>query len=262
MDLTVVGNGVAGSALARLARADGLSVKVVGGPPSASLAALAVLKLSYLAAEPDAAEAIAFALEQYRDAGCQVIEGAWVSSKQKPEPVRQADWWAIDPTPYLVQPDFTGKVSAGWRDPQSDVTIHATGAAGIEGKLTYGVTWYNAAHWALKVDGMAVHRFAPYKSADAVRYRNGCRLGSSSSKTLAGARTEAGRIFDEAKQQGWIGTDSGWVAIVGTRVQRERLVENLNDDGTLFSFGGFHRSGWSLAPIRAKQLLDELLARK
>lgn len=260
MDLTIVGNGVGGSSLARLARAAGHNVMLIGGQASASQAALAVVKASYLEAEADGTEAVRFALERYADAGCEIHMGAMVSSKSKPEAKLEGDWYAINPTPFLLKPDFhSAEIPAGWKDKETEVTIHATGAAGLEGKRSFGVTWYNADPRALTVDGLNVHRYAPYRSADAVRYRTGgCRLGSSSSASLAGARTAATRIFDEAQQRGWIGTTSGWLALVGVRVKRQAISEEVAPG--VYAFGGFHRSGWSLAPLRAAQLLEKIVA--
>ncbi len=80
-------------------------------------------------------------------------------------------------------------------------------------------------------------------------------MGSSSSATFEGARKEAIRIFGVAESLGWIGATSGWATIVAQRVRRPQLA--TVGDG-LATFGGFHRSGWSLAPLRAAQLIVEI----
>lgn len=257
MELTIVGAGVAGSALVREAELRGHRTKVLGGPPGASLAALSIVKASYVP-DPDAKQAVEYALAAYRAAGCEVIEGANVTSNRAPEPKRELDWYAVQPATYLVRPQFnTIEVPPDWRDPDADWTIHATGASGLPGKVTFGSTWVNGDPRALRLEGLAVHRYAPYRSADAVRFKSGCRLGSSSSVTIDGARKEAGRIFDVAKERGWIGVTSGWAQIIARRVKREELT-TVDPEARLATFGGFHRSGWSLAPLRAAQLLERL----
>lgn len=259
MDITIVGNGVAGSALAREAAKRGHRAKLIGGAAQASLAALAVVKESYIAGEPDAAEAVAYALLAYEAAGCEVIRGANVTTSKRPEPKFETDWYGVEPKPFLLTPDFnSSQIQPGWTDPEADVTVHATGAAGLEGRKTFGVTWVNGDPRALRVEGLAVHRYAPYRSADAIAFKSGCRLGSSASASLLGARTEGGRIFDVASQMGWIGSTSGWAQIVGVRVSRAELIEQVGPG--LWTFGGFHRSGWSLAPLRAKLLIEQLEA--
>lgn len=259
MDITIVGNGVGGSALAREATKRGHRVKLIGGAAQASLAALAVVKESYIGREPDAAEAIQYALLAYEAAGCEVVRGASVTTKTRLEPKLESDWYAVDPIPFLLKPDYTSsQIRPGWRDPEADATVHATGAAGLEGRKTFGVTWVNGDPRALRVTGLSVHRYAPYRSADAIAFRSGCRLGSSASASLLGARSEGSRLMDVARQLGWVAADSGWAQIVGVRVQRADLIEQIRPD--LWTFGGFHRSGWSLAPLRARDLLERLEA--
>lgn len=259
LKLTVVGAGVAGSALAREARRRGHTVKLIGGAPSASLAALSVVRAKYVADAPDASEAVAYALERYREAGCQVIEGASVSSNQKPDPKLEPDWFAVEPAPFLVKPDVTEEKGARYVDPNSDATINCSGAAGLEGKVTFGVTWINVDPKALKLPGLNVHRYAPYRSADAVAFRSGCRLGSSSASTIEGARKEAAKIMAVATERGWIARTDGWYGMVGRRVKRDSLF-GPGPAPRLWDLGGFHRSGWSLAPLRAAQLLDAIEA--
>lgn len=257
MDITVVGNGVGGTSVVREAMRRGHRVKLIGGAAAASLAALAVVKRSYISEEPDADEAVKYALLAYEAAGCEVIQGANVTTKHRLKPRFESDWYGVDPTPYLLRPDIhSNQVQPGWKDPETDVTVHATGAAGLDGRKTFGVTWVNGDPRALTVDRFAVHRYAPYRSADAIAFKAGCRLGSSASSSLLGARTEGGRIFDVATQLGWIGVRSGWAQIVGVRVQRTPLAEQIRPG--LWTFGGFHRSGWSLAPLRAKLLIEQL----
>lgn len=257
MDLTVVGNGVAGSALTRLARERGHNVRLIGGPPSASLAALSVVRAAYVSSVPEAAARVEFAVEQYRAAGCQVISGALASSKQKPEPKLEKDWYAIEPGPFLLKPDRLVEVGPDYIDTGTMFTVHATGAAGLPGEATYGVTWVNADTSSLTFDGLRVYRFAPYRSVDAAAFRSGSRLGSSSSSTADGARQQSVKMFELADSLGWIGKHTGWYQIVARRVKRPELVR-IN--GRHVEFGGFHRNGWALAPAAARDLLDQLEA--
>lgn len=261
MDVTVVGSGVGGSALAREAEKRGHKVRLLGGQqkPLASLAALSIVLERYVP-DPDAKEAVSYALAAYEAAGCQLVRGALVSSKQRPEGKEEPDWTAVEAAPYLVAPEAAADVPPGWKDPNADWTIHATGAGGLEGKVTFGVTWANADPRALRLEPhrLRVHRYAPYRSADAVVFRSGCRLGSSSAASVEKAREESVRIFETAKALGWIGSDSGWYQIVARRVKRDELT-TLEGAG-LATFGGFHRTGWSLAPLRARQLIERLEA--
>lgn len=258
MKLTVIGNGVSGSSVARAARNRGHAVRVLAADvPMASRASLAVLRVSYLSGVPDAREAVNIAAARYEEAGCEIVRGAKVLSPGKTVPKDDPDWIAVDPRLWLVDAERAA-VLPDWLDPDSDATIHCTGTGLPDVTMTWGTTWYNAYAGALTFEGLRVNRWAPYRTDDAVAYkRGGARLGSSSAKSPQAARGQALAQFGRAMELGWLATDEGWVILPGVRAQRDREWDRA---GRLWRFGGFHRSGWSLAPTRADDLLDRIEA--
>jgi choline dehydrogenase-like flavoprotein len=254
--LTIVGAGVGGSALAREATARGHDVKVIAaGKPLASYAALAILRPSYVAAG-DAAQAVEYALQRYREAECEVVAGAFVSGSKQPEPRLENGWWAVDGRKYLIAPNVTEHVEHDYVDPNADFTVHATGPA-LPGKHTWGYTWVSPYPDSLNFDGLRVHRFAPYRSVDAVAYKSSCRIGSSSAVSQATAQKQAQDMFWLAQDLGWVNKPRDFVLVSGVRVAGGAVGGLLLPSGA-WQFGGFHRSGWALAPIRARQLVEEL----
>lgn len=252
MDLTVIGAGVAGSALTREARSRGHHVKLISNGRSASEIALAVVRETYVGTYPGGRALCRRSMELYREAGAEVIVGAMVSSYSG-EPHERGDWNAVLPSSYLLEPDERATVNEGWIDPDADAVIWATGAA-LDGQRTFGATWEHNDPDALKVQ-FAIHQYAPYRTADAVRFSSGCRVGSSSSTTLEGATKGAHDIARIARERGWLNRTEGWTLRTGLRVKREQLV---SQEGERTTFGGFHRVGWALAPAYAELLVDRL----
>jgi len=264
LELTVVGAGVGGSALKREAEARGHAVRLLSHGEPVSEVALAVVRESYVDRYPSGKEAARYALAQYAAAGVEVVNGADVTTFMKPgaEPVHRDDWNAVNPrSGYLLAPDEDRWVPEGWDDPDAFLTIWASGAA-LPGKTSFGGTWVNEDPEALDVR-FAIHQYAPYRTADAVRYADHCRLGSSMGTTAEGAVEGAHKIMAIAAALGWVrgGTTvavpEGWKLLVGIRVERERIA--IAEDGRV-TFGGFHRDGWGLAPFRALQLVERLEA--
>lgn len=254
MELTVIGGGVGGSALVREAWKRGHEAKLISSGSPASDVALAVVRETYAARYDGGREACRYALKAYEAAGAEVLHGALVSTYNIKQANLRDDWHAVLPSSYLLQPDDSTYMSPDWKDPRADYTIWATGAAGIEGTFTFGATWVHDDPQALNVE-FAIHQYAPYRTADAVRYSSGCRIGSSSAATLEKAVEGAHRIAAVARERGWVTTERGWKLLTGVRVQRAALA--TVSDGRV-TFGGFHRDGWALAPMFAAQLIERL----
>lgn len=247
--MTVVGRGVAGSAIARAAREAGWRVRVIDKSPTpdASACALALLRDTW--ADP---VAVAYAIESYREAGCEVIEGI-----QRPMP--NGGWatragWAVEVRPYFVPADLTARAPLGLADPGATVTVQAVGP-GLIGEQSYGYTWVHPDPSALTFEGCrSVGQWATFLAG--VRYRSGARFGSGSADTIAKANEIAVEQFKRAKELGWLARIDGWRMIGGIRVKREPYWRD--EGGGLFSFGGFHRSGFALAPLAARDAIETL----
>jgi hypothetical protein len=254
--LTVVGAGVAGSALTRIAKERGHHVRLVADDTAyASHVALAIVRPSYASKDPNGRLACEFSLEEYRKAGCQIVEGAEVSTWMRTTPKLEKDWWSVDPLGYLLEPDEYDHVERDWVDPNTEFTIHATGHALDEGSRTFGYTWMSLDPGALSFRGLRVYHFAPYRTVDGVSYDRGCRLGSSVARTKEAARAQAHKQFEIARRLGWIVSDD-WLVYGGERGYRENVAQREAE--RRWSLGGFHRSGWSLAPFYAARVIEEV----
>lgn len=255
MELTVVGNGVGGSALTRIARSRGHRVRLLSdGSPHASLVALAVVKRSWLPKSTDWS-----ALLSHYEGATEVSINAQTTSYRNPGHFDvDLEVFAVDPSSYLLPATEVKRVPADWVDSDTQFTVHATGAAGLAGDTTWGGTWVNANPTALMGYRFKSHARAPYRTLEAVSYAMMCRLGSSSSKHRDKAESQAHELLDLAGALGWLNEDCGtdWHLYLGQRVKRDQLAQR--EGRRLWSFGGFHRSGYGLAPGAALALVEEL----
>lgn len=252
-DLVVVGNGVAGSSVARAARERGLSVLVVGnGAPAASSAALCVVRPAWLPREarPDVAAAVA----AYEAVGAIVAATADVSSWVNPEPETRGGWWAVDPARWTVPLDE----AATWPEvPEARATVVCLGAAGDRaGTRRWGAT---AVHRAVTLTGPIVraHASRPRRVETAVRVGRTWRVGSTVAPTEAvavdrlGALVAASPVLDRLGDPLDVVTGLRLYADDGSRLRR-RLGP------TTWALDGFGRLGFSLAPAAARFLVDEV----
>lgn len=263
MDIVIVGAGLAGKWLTLAAQRAGHNVAVVDdGMPSAEIAALAMLRPSWLPKEER--PLLKPSLELW-DAVGEVISGAAVTSYQHDELKEQADWFAIQPKLPTVEPDHVvhdravplddSEGKAVWTDKhgviEADAVIWCDG--GGEGRRTYGCTWVNDDPAAV-ASGLHVHHVAPYKVLAAVGFAEQARLGSSSSATMEGALKQADKFLEIAIERGMIHYDVGhWYRVDGVRLKRE---EYLTRDGSGWRWSGFHRNGYGLVPALADRVIE------
>jgi hypothetical protein len=274
-ELIVVGAGIAGSCVARLARERGWDVTVVAGEGRPdSLAATAVLRRGYHAGRADELEAWDYALSVYAGWGVRMKRGGVVSSYRRPlgEPVPDSDWLLLDPAEPLVRADVVREVlsvhgSRVWfgrgdglvAGGGAGAVVAACGAQGAlapSGALTWGVTWL-AAPDALGVpDAVRVYQYAPYRTIVAGVAGGRARVGSSSSVSEEGAAAQARKMLGVAWDLGWLTTREGWEMRVGMRVKTDDHWRR-NENG-VWEIGGFHRTGYALAPMAAREVLDDI----
>lgn len=274
MKIVVIGCGVGGSMTARLGRERGHEVTVIsdGNAPD-SLAATAVLRRAYHAGNPAELEAWKYAVSMYRGWGVRLRKGGLASSYRRPDaaPRNDADWLLMDPAEVLVQPDMTGSVltcgkNAAWLGADDDEVVRgdavviAAGAAKRflpeDGTVTYGVTWMHNASALEDPDSVRIFQYAPYRSLMAGVTGVHARVGSSSAKTPEKALEQARFMLKCAWELGWLTTATGWTRVAGARLKTEKLW--WREETGAWRIGGFHRTGYALAPATARDLLDEI----
>lgn len=274
MKIVVVGCGIAGSLVTAMAREREHEVIAVsdGNTPD-SLAATAVLRRAYHAAKPAELEAWKYAVAYYRERGVELREGALAGSYRRPGaiPRPDGDWLLMDPAAVLVQPDVKVKVLTAGRNSawtgssesdavRGDVIIIAAGAGKQflpeKGTVTHGVTWTHHASALAHPDKTMVYQYAPYRTLMAGVTGVHARVGSSSAKTPEKALEQARYMLKQAWELGWLTTPVGWARVAGARLKNDRLW--WQDELGAWRIGGFHRTGYALAPAAARDLLDEI----
>jgi hypothetical protein len=268
--LIVVGAGIGGSALARVARARGHEVTLIAQPDNPhSLAATAVLRRAYHKGE----EAWTWdgSLKFYQDWGIPLVSGGQVTNYRTPDapPRLDKDWHLIDPVAPLVRPDVHGHVPSVPTGPtvslsdgrsfDGDVVVLTPGHGPLSpsGHVTFGVTWAHPDPGVLThQEGVRVHHWAPYKSIVAGTVAGSARLGSSSASTAKAAYEQAQNLLALSWDIGMINSVKGWTAQAGIRLQTREHHHHVAD--RVFWFGGFHRTGYALAPSLAHQLITIL----
>lgn len=260
MKIIVVGAGIAGSSLTRLARAKGHEVTLFSAVPPNSLAGVCILRRAYHSVP---AERVWFdrSVELYQNWAIPVKKGGYVTSYSRPgEPQRyDGDWRMVNPAHPLLPEDVQGTaipiggnavVTAGEQRYEADAVVLATAGFGSDAARTFGGTWVNTDPNALR-DVIHVHHWAPYKTITAGVVGGQARLGSSSAKTAEQARLRGHDMMFKAVELGWTTWD-GWRLMLGTRWKSDRL---FGREGKLWRLGGFHRTGYALAPAVAEELL-------
>lgn len=260
--LIVVGAGLAGSWLARVARDRGVEVTLVGDeeePPTA--AAVGLLRPTHL---PEADRGLLpKSLKAWSNHGIAVHSGAQVTRWDRPGRKYQEDWYVVDPTRACLTPDVRGRAAplGPGRIAVEDVELSGTVVwcdGGGTGRRTYGVTWVHPDPRALK-HPLACHHLAPYKVLAGASFPTGCRLGSSSTSDPGSARTAGLKMLAAAVDAGLTDSMDGWYPVFGTRLQRP---QTLTTDGPFdaFRWSGFHRTGFGVVPAMAGRVLDEVLS--
>jgi hypothetical protein len=270
--LIVIGAGIAGSCLARLAREAGIDVTVVAqeGKPD-SLAATAILRRGYHAGKREELEAWDYAVECYERWGVHMQRGGAVSSYRRvgAEAREDADWLLLDPAVPLVKADAEDEVVSVhggrvWFGPGRGITGDAVVVAGgarsnlssEDGKITWGLTWVHQEDALKEPEKLKVYQYAPYRTIVGGAAGGMARVGSSSSVTEAGAVEQGEKMLRTAWDLGWLRTRNGWEMRVGARLKTERRWWRTEDGH--WEVGGFHRTGYALAPRTAQEIIDNI----
>lgn len=248
-DLIIVGAGIMGSTLARMAIRRGLSVELIGLDAPSSLAALALSR-------PAWSESHAEARAWYEGLGAVRATSALVSRASWPEPRRQEDWLLIDPGLPLLQPSRRAPVSwfPGMVSHNRDVTPGrlVVVSAPAHGLLpdSYGTTVVGDNPGA--ETGLYIHWLRPYHHIAVVVDEYRCRLGSSVARTRDGADDRAIRMIAEARDAG-LPAPVNWMLHRGQRYGKSTL---RSEKPGLVLMEGMARSGYAEAPRLARELLD------
>jgi FAD dependent oxidoreductase len=274
MKIVVVGAGIAGSIFTRFAREAGHEVVVVAPDDKPdSLAATAILRKGYHAGKPEQIAAWEFAVETYERLGLELKRGAMTSgfrrlgSAETPD----SDWLLIDPAAPLVVPDVkrtvvTVKGGNAWTGPEDrdrlagDAVVAACGATGAlapSGKVTWGVTWLHADGALREPQHIRVYQYAPYRTLMGGVAGGQARVGSSSAATREKAVEQGKKMLDMAWHLGWLTTRDNWEMRLGARLKSDRLWWR-DEESECWRLGGFHRTGYALAPAAARDLLERL----
>jgi Pyridine nucleotide-disulphide oxidoreductase len=270
MKIIIVGAGIGGSVLARIAREKGHDVYLVAkGDEPHSLAATAVLRRAYHGGKPDELAAFDYAVGQYQLWGIPMARGAFYSSYKNVNERLDQDWMLVDPAAPLVKPDLHAEVisvfgNKAWlghgKYLTGDAVVAAVGAGSPlspEGKLTWGVTWEHHGSSALRdPDLLHTYQWAPYKTLMCGVIGGMCRVGSSSASKKETAQEQGRKMLAHAARMGWLTTAEGWLPRLGARLQTPQQWWR-EPEGT-WRLGGFHRTGYALAPLAASQLLEAI----
>lgn len=272
MKLIVVGAGIAGSCVARHARARGHYVIVVDRDRSqaASNAALCVARRSWFKGwERDRLD---YALAWYLSHGWLEAQGALVTN-MKGETSEQHDWSLINPHGPLVEPDIQADVQAVHHDDGtvvfSDGDLRADAVivtAGIDSNRfaldepdtpLWGVTWVcplDGTNGLVDDVPIRVVHTGPYRSLIGARVGGIAKLGSSRATTPERAREIAGVMFTQAMQRGLI-KGGPWSTIEGCRAVAAEPGAPRRLGAKTWRLSGFGRVGYSQAPARARDLV-------
>jgi hypothetical protein len=269
--LIVVGAGIAASSVARLGVERGLDVTVVAGEGKPdSLAATAVLRRGYHVGKAEELEAWDYAVQMYGAWGVAMRRGAGVASYRRPlgGEVEDTDWILLDPAAPLVKADvqrevlsaFGKRVWFGHGDGiEGDAVVVAAGARGSlapSGTVTWGVTWVHAAEGLRHPEAVKVYQYAPYRTIVGGVAGGKARVGSSSSVSEEGAVRQAEKMLGVAWDLGWLTTRDGWEMRLGARVKSDGVWRRTENGA--WEIGGFHRTGYALAPMAARDVLDDI----
>lgn len=254
MKILVVGNGIAGSCVARRAQQAGHRVVVTADParPAAARAALCVVRPSWFSGVERKAvwEALAWYDDQKAISSGIADYSAYNTGKRE----RRNGYFAIDPAKVLVEPDIDD-----WyveRPEGYDAVVLCLGAhADVPWKRTWGITT------VVQAEGPALraHFARPREVLFAVSHdRRHVRFGSAVGNTEAQARFRQGMMEDRARAAGML-PEGPTTRIHGVRLMPPSQVGPIeNPEPGLWTLHGFGRVGFSFAPSRADELVSKL----
>jgi hypothetical protein len=259
--LIIVGAGLAGSWLTRVARAQGVDVILIGDEAEPSTAAaVGLLRPTHLpvADRP----LLPKSLRAWAEHGIAVHSGAQVTRWDRTGVTYQPDWFVVDPTRACLPPDVVGRAF-----PTEDGVVQVNGVdyAGAivwcdglgDGRRTYGVTWVNPDPRALH-HPLSVHHVAPYKVLAGASFPTGCRLGSSSTGDAGSAALAGVKLIALAAEVGLTDSSDGWYPVRGTRLKRQHTLTRDGPFGA-WRWSGFHRTGFGSVPAGAPTVLRTVM---
>lgn len=192
-------------------------------------------------------------LALHEESGAEVLRGAVFTRWDRDDEKFQKDWRTVDPTNTCLPADefvdSDDEVRERW-DPRTTVWCTAE-----EGELTYGGTWVHPSSDALELP-FRVHMLAPYKVVAGVQYGSGARIGSSSATTFDKAHEQAHKLFTLTRDRGWHNGE-GWDLVMGTRRKLDPFMR-IRWTHRGLEWGGFHRTGFGVAPAEAHRVVDLL----
>jgi len=271
IDLAIVGAGIAGSTLKRLASEAGRDVVLIDGQQqkAASRAALCVLRRSWQTGEQR--RRLEWTMRWYADNG-------WISATEaivtqtNGNTIAQKDWTLIDPLAPLIEPDIASHVVR--IDHDSNTVFTAAGetvragtiivcAGPDSSKLSaphdkdrslWGHTAVAQGSWI--GCPIRVCHIGPYRSIIAVESHGTTRLGSSKHQDRHRSLEAIHKMIDEATKRGMVPADAPWEILEGERAVHPADTGAPRRTGERsWRLSGFARCGYSLAPARASELL-------
>ncbi len=259
MRVLVVGNGIAGSSFTRLARGAGLDVTVCANSTRrrASIAALCVTRPSWFTGATR--RECEWVIDWYRSHGWLTTSEAHYSSYRLENPEVRPDYFSLDPAKPLVDAD----VDCDWGDLTGvyDLTVLARGAGSdLDWRRQYGSTTISDLRGAPPI---AAYHDRPRSVMFACSNDNKTvRFGSSKATNEATAIERQQRDYEKAVALGLV-TPGNTSMITGVRLMPPKGTPAGSPrwlTPTTVAVEGFGRVGYSLAPARMKQLLEEVTA--
>lgn len=252
MDLIVVGAGVAGSVLTSMARLQGLEVLLIDADPrqAGSRWALAALRKGW---DSDTQEA----LDWYSLNG-ELSQPDTLVTDYMGRKKLQRDWYFVDPRDVLQPPDVEAYVSS-WgsgyvRTDGGKYEARRVVVAFNEAQHeSWGCTAYSVDARVLEAEARH-HWLRPFHGITVVTGRDGTvRLGSSVASSRAAAEERTRRMVREATELGLVSSGT-WTYGSGKRHGR---TQPESYGGVTF-LGGSARLGFTLAPARARAVLQDI----
>lgn len=262
-DLAVVGAGIAGSALTRMAREQGLKVTLIADPsrPPASHCAICVLRRSWRSKDerPD----FDFTHGWYEAHGWVVTKQAVVMNKKR-QTALQNDWSLVDPHGPLLRPDETRRVTPEQALESADRVVFATAFNGpFPADPLYGATAILPVAAMDKGHPLRAAHLGPYQCVQIARVGGSVRVGSSKGKTREAAIERCQKLVMAAADRKIIDPSYASQAeyLVGVRaVHRKPNGDKhwMRMSPNVWWMGGFARVGYSLAPSVARDVFKDL----
>jgi glycine/D-amino acid oxidase-like deaminating enzyme len=270
MKLIVIGAGIAGSSVARIAQSKNWEVSVIDPSPdqSASRCALATIRPTWF----DKSERVDLerSWEWYKEWNSAGSQEAFVTNWRNPEPKKQKDWWLVDPILPLVSPDNRNRVIKvnptsvelnNGEILEADAIINCTGAYGED--LAQDVTPYAGVTWIshnaeLDFEPYRVHHTRPFHAISVAKINGVTRLGSTISKEMDVAMFDAVKMLEHACDLGMV-KSGDWEMRAGWRAKGKGGLPIYPEMGKRnTSFSGLARSGYGLSPAIAEKWIESL----